>query len=100
MHEIQQLLAGALRLFDSPLLKAPAPGSPGGKRSHPEPGYAFIAMPMDPDDHALIDVLDALKEAALRCGIRAERIDEPESNERITDRILDSIERAEHVIVI
>jgi hypothetical protein len=99
VHQIQQLLAGALVLFDSPLLKSATPGTPRSQRPRSESGYAFIAMPMDPDDHALIDVLDALKEAALRCGIRAERIDEPESNERITDRILDSIERAEHVII-
>jgi hypothetical protein len=100
VHKIQQLLAGALVLFNSPLLKSATPGTPrGDQRPQSEPGYAFIAMPMDPEDHALVDVLDALKEAALRCGICAERIDEPESNQRITDRILDSIQRAEHVIV-
>ena len=100
VHQIQQLLAGALVLFDSPLLKPSPPGtSHSGQRLHFEPGYAFIAMPMDPEDHTLVDVLDALKEAALRCGIRAERIDEPETNERITDRILESIQKAEHVIV-
>ena len=100
VHQIQQLLAGALVLFDSPLLNSATSETPhGGQRSRSEPGYAFIAMPMDPDDHALVDVLDALKEAARRCDIRAERIDEPESNERITDRILESIQRAEYVIV-
>ncbi len=60
--------------------------------------YAFIAMPMDEDDHDLVDVLDAIKEAAQRCEIQAERIDEPDSNDRITDRIIDSIEKAEFVI--
>jgi hypothetical protein len=39
------------------------------------------------------------REAAQRCGIHAERIDEPASTERITDRILESIQRAEFVIV-
>jgi hypothetical protein len=62
-------------------------------------GYAFIAMPISEHDHELVDVLDAIKEAAKRCGIHAERIDEPQSNERITDRILESIRRAEYVIV-
>jgi hypothetical protein len=62
-------------------------------------GYAFIAMPMVPDDTDLIDVLDAIKEAAGRCGLNAERVDEPQSNERITDRILESIRKAEYVIV-
>ncbi len=61
--------------------------------------YAFIAMPMDPDDRELEDVLDAIKEAASRCGVQAERIDEPQTVERITDRILESIRKAEYVIV-
>jgi hypothetical protein len=56
-------------------------------------------MPMDPDDLDLADVLDAIKGAALRCGLRAERIDEQQSNDRVTDRILESIRRAEYVIV-
>jgi len=62
-------------------------------------GYAFIAMPIAPDDAQVADVLDAIKEATKRCGIHAERVDEPQSNERITDRILESIRRAEYVIV-
>jgi hypothetical protein len=62
-------------------------------------GYAFIAMPIVPGDSATEDVLDAIKEAAKRCGIHAERVDEPHSNERITDRILESIRKAEYVIV-
>jgi hypothetical protein len=62
-------------------------------------GYAFVAMPINPNDPALEDVLDAIKEAADRCGIHAERVDEPQYNERITDRILESIHKAEYVIV-
>jgi hypothetical protein len=62
-------------------------------------GYAFVAMPIDPDDLALEDVLDSIKEACKRCGINAERVDEPPTSERITDRILESILRAEYVIV-
>jgi nucleoside 2-deoxyribosyltransferase len=61
--------------------------------------YAFVAMPMDSNNPELDDVLDAIKEGAARCGIQAERIDEPASNERITDRILESIRKAEYVIV-
>ena len=64
-----------------------------------EAGYAFIAMPIDPNDIKLEDVLDSIKEACGRCGINAERVDEPPSSERITDRILESIRRAEFVIV-
>lgn len=62
-------------------------------------GYAFIAMPINPSEPSLDDVLDAVKESARRCGITAERVDEPGSNDRITDRILQSIRRAEFVIV-
>ncbi|MBW2115438.1 MAG: hypothetical protein JRH04_11460 [Deltaproteobacteria bacterium] len=100
VHRIRQLLIGALTLLDSPLaetittLKADKPTTFSVKQ-----GYAFIAMPMDSEDHALVDVLEAVKEAANICGVHAERIDEPQSNERITDRILESIQRTEYVIV-
>ncbi len=62
-------------------------------------GYAFIAMPIETTDAQLVDVLDSIKEAAKRCGVHAERVDEPQSNERISDRILESIKKAEYVIV-
>ncbi len=61
-----------------------------------EKGYAFVAMPIAPEYD---DVLDSIKESARRCGVNAERIDEQESHQRITDRILESINRAEFVIV-
>jgi hypothetical protein len=68
-------------------------------QSEVEKGYAFVAMPILSGDPENDDVLDAVKEAARRCGITAERVDEPASSERITDRILQSIRRAEFVIV-
>jgi hypothetical protein len=61
--------------------------------------YAFIAMSIDATNPELEDVLEAIKEAAFLCGIRAERIDEAQSNKRITDRLLESIGKAEFVIV-
>lgn len=61
--------------------------------------FAFVAMSIDDARPELADLLDSIKEAANRCGIQAERIDEDQSNERITDRILESIRVAEHVIV-
>ena len=61
-----------------------------------EKGYAFVAMPISPEYD---DALDSIKESARRCGINAERIDEQESHQRITDRILESINKAEFVIV-
>ena len=62
-------------------------------------GYAFVAMPMDKDDHQLVDVLEAIKDGAKNCSVTAERVDDVESNEQITDRILASIIKAEFVIV-
>ncbi|MGM0444500.1 MAG: hypothetical protein ACQEQV_09955 [Fibrobacterota bacterium] len=62
-------------------------------------GYAFIAMAINPEDHQLEDVLDSIKEASQKYDITAERIDENESNDRITDRILESIDKAQFVIV-
>lgn len=61
--------------------------------------YAFVAMPMDEENPEIEDVLDAIKEGASRCGVQAERVDEPEMTERITDRIVESIRKAEYVIV-
>jgi hypothetical protein len=43
------------------------------------------------------NVLEAIKDAAAKCGITAERVDEVDSNE--PDRILESIARAEFVNV-
>jgi len=61
--------------------------------------YAFVAMSIDPTNAELEDILDAIKEGAHRCGIQAERIDEDQTNERITDRILKAIDNAEYIIV-
>lgn len=56
-------------------------------------------MSIAPSAPRLEDVLDAIKETAGRRGIPAERVDEPESNDRITDRILESIRRGEYALV-
>lgn len=99
-HQIKQFLVQARTLLASPLLAGENSETKVQKEEFDfEPNYAFIAMPMDPEDHALIDVLEAIKEIANKCGVQAERVDEPQSNERITDRILESICRAEYVIV-
>src|SRR5581483_6297370 len=62
-------------------------------------GFAFIAMAMNPEDPQLEDILDAIKDGAASCGISAERIDDTQTNARITDRILDAIRKAEFVVV-
>jgi hypothetical protein len=62
-------------------------------------GYAFVVMPMDKNNHQLIDVLEAIKTGVKECSITAERIDDDERSERVTDRILEAIRKAEFVIV-
>jgi hypothetical protein len=56
-------------------------------------------MAIDPADASLEDVLDTIKATCDECSIRAKRIDEDQSNDRITDRIVESIRTAEFVIV-
>lgn len=100
VSKVQRILKAAVQLLDSPNIAIPSVQvGTTAKGQSGDVGYAFVAMPMDPEDHALVDVLDAIKDAAKRCGIIAERVDEPNSNDRITDRILESIRRAGHVIV-
>lgn len=64
-----------------------------------EEGYAFIAMAMNSTDPDLEDVHDAIKSCANDCGIMAERIDEDLRADRITDRIMESIKKAQFIIV-
>ncbi len=61
--------------------------------------FAFVAMAMDPDTPELDDVLDAIRDGAARCGVVAERVDDDETNQPITARMLKAIEEAEYVIV-
>lgn len=62
-------------------------------------GYVFIAMPMSSDDDPMLDdVHEAIKEIATEVNCIAERVDDPVSSDRITDRILQSIESAEYVV--
>jgi hypothetical protein len=78
----RDILQAAADLLDSPLLQQPRDAGiriRGELDEQTAKGYGFIAMPMDPDDHALVDVLDAIKTAARACGIEAERVDEPQS---------------------
>jgi hypothetical protein len=63
-----------------------------------ESGYVFIAMPMAGNNPAYDDVHDAIQEAAQGCGLNAERIDDVQTNERITDKLLESIKRAQFVV--
>lgn len=62
-------------------------------------GYVFIAMPMSESDPDLEDVHDTIKSVAGELGLNAERVDDPNSGERITDRVIASIQKSEHVVV-
>jgi hypothetical protein len=63
-----------------------------------EKGYVFVAMPMAGGRPEYDDVRDTIVQAAEKCGLHAERIDDVQSNDRITDRLLESIRRAEYVV--
>lgn len=86
---------GVLRLDPPPLKEKTTSPS---LQFETTPNYAFVAMPMDRENLTLDDVLDAIKEAAKRCGVQAERVDDVQGNDRITDRMLESIRKAEFVI--
>ena len=58
----------------------------------------FILMSMDPKDAGLTDVCNAIKAVCEQFGLHADRIDDIEHQERITDRILESIQSAEFII--
>lgn len=74
-------------------------GSPKRHSTNMRQDYAFIAMAMDPQNPQLDDVLDAIKDGAMRSNVVAERIDERATNEPITRRMLKAIEEAEYVVV-
>lgn len=62
-------------------------------------GRVFIAMPMGPDDPNLPDVHNAIKQVAESCGLFAERVDDPVYTERITDKVIEMIEKSEFMVV-
>lgn len=62
------------------------------------PNSAFIMMWMDKSHPELDDVANAVKEICLSFGIRAERADDVEHQDRITDVILGKIRESEYLI--
>lgn len=76
----------------------PASDQPAINESAVQSGFVFIAMPMAEGNALYEDVHDTIKATAESCGLSAERVDDVESNERITDRVLESIRRAEFVV--
>lgn len=59
---------------------------------------AFILMSMDPQDYSLTDVCNAIKSACAEFGIDANRVDDIQHQDRITDRVLEGIASAEFII--
>lgn len=60
--------------------------------------YAFVIMAMSNEDPMLTDVHNCIKTICSRLDIRAERVDDIEYSGKITDRIVDSIQRADIII--
>jgi hypothetical protein len=58
----------------------------------------FILMPMSKKKPLYKDIHDSIKTVAKSFGIKAFRIDDSQSNEKISERILKSIERAEYIV--
>ena len=58
----------------------------------------FILMSMDPQDAALVDVHQTIRQVCGEFGLHASRIDDIEHSDRITDRVLEQIESAEFIV--
>jgi nucleoside 2-deoxyribosyltransferase len=68
-------------------------------RSEPKTNQVFIAMPMNESAQpGLADVHDGLKAACEELGLEARRVDDVQTNTRITDTIRHLIESSEFVI--
>lgn len=94
------MIEQAIGVMSEPGYGQPLEVSREGVVSEPvQRGYVFIAMPMAGNNPHMDDVHDAIKEVARQCGLTAERVDDTESNDRITDRLLESIRKAEFVVV-
>jgi hypothetical protein len=86
---------GILKQRPEPIAKTPEPRTPTFEVAK---GFVFIAMPMSAEDPALEDVHHTIKDAAISVGLVAERVDEAATTDRITDRVLESLHRAEFVV--
>ena len=63
-----------------------------------EKNYVFIIMAMIEGDEQLIDIRDAICDTCKSLNLKAERVDQIEHTERITDKIIECINKAEIVI--
>lgn len=68
-------------------------------RTEPVPNHVFIAMPMNEEANPeLADTHDTLKTICEDLGLTAKRVDDVQTNNRITDTIRDLIDASEFVI--
>lgn len=63
-----------------------------------EPNTAFIIMRMDPDIPEQEDICNLIKDVCKSFGIKAERADDTEHADKITDLVLDRIRTSEFLI--
>jgi hypothetical protein len=81
-----------------------APPVPVRRRSFTEPvsssasERAFILMGMNPDDPTLTEVCNAIKAACAAFSVTGFRIDDVEHQDRITDKILASIQETDLIV--
>lgn len=61
-------------------------------------GKIFVAMPMAADNHSYANNLEAIKQACQEVGFDAQRVDDIQSNQPITDDMLRMIDEADYVI--
>lgn len=91
-------IAALLSKRAHPAGSPPGSGLQARSRTEVVPDSAFIVMSMNPAEPGLTDVMNAIKDECRAFGISAERIDDIEHSDRITDRILERLRSAEFII--
>ena len=86
---------GALHSMEDNSVSNDDPGSPAPSINH----LVFVAMPMEPTDANLEDVHNAIKEVVGEFKLDARRVDDFQTNDRITDTLLEAIRDARLVVV-
>ena len=68
---ISDMIDGTIGVLRKPPPAGHAPSGPIIEATI-QSGFAFVATPIDRDDHQPVDVLEAIKDAAAKCGVTAE----------------------------
>jgi hypothetical protein len=83
----------------STMSREPAQTKQAGNATYSVSNLIFVAMPMDPTDAGLEDVHNSIKDVAKDFQLEARRVDDFQTNERITDTLLGAIRTARLVVV-